>query len=210
MNTSVDSTANTFSLQYAQRDGTYGTGPYKAWYSVDPTLPKHTIYMPKTIPVGVKLPAIIFSNHPAFPGTYYIAMLVEWASHGFMVIATGATTVNGTSDASEAVQRSSIEDAIDFVLKRAGTQNYTQVDSFRIGMSGIRLTGPRAYDFARDSRITSLALMNTGPGFESWRTVVEPSKSDKPTAFFLGGLYDTASMYVSIAIYPLFHLKGKH
>jgi hypothetical protein len=168
--------------------------------------------MPKTIPVGIKLPAIIFSDHP-LPGTFYVAMLVEWASYGFMVIATGAPgapTVNGTNKASEAVEQSSIEDAIDFVLKRAGTANYTQIDSSRIGVAGLGLGGPGAYDFARDSRITSLALMNTGPRYGDARSAVEPSKSIKPSAFFLGGLSDTISMHVSITVHSLVYLKGEH
>jgi hypothetical protein len=152
--------------------------------------------MPKKTPVGIKLPAIVFTDTIAFSGTQNFAMLIEWASHGFMVIATGATGEKGT------VQRSWIEEAISFVTERAGTQNYTQVDSSRIGVSGLREGGPLAHDFARDSRITSLALMNTDSGFGSKRTVVEPSKSNKPTAFFLGGLSDRAAMFVSIAICP--------
>jgi dienelactone hydrolase len=166
--------------------------------------------MPKTIPAGIKLPAIIFSNHPFYSGTFYVSMLVEWASHGFMVIVTGATTINGTNNASRDLQKSDIEDAIDFVLRRAGAQNYTQVDSSRIGVAGFRLGGPRAYDFARDSRVTSLAMMNTGPELYNSRTVAEPSKSDIPTAFFLGGVDDIASIKVSIAIHSPCYSNRKH
>ena len=181
-------------LKYAKKDGTYGTGPYKAWYSTDPSLPKHTIYLPKKIPADIKIPAIVFTDSGIANGTYYIAMLVEWASHGFMVIATGATEGHAH------VQRPLIKEAIDFIIKNAGTGNYTQVEP-RIGVAGHRAGCPLAHDFAQDSRVMSLALLNGGAGgFDGRRSTVEPSKSEKPTAFFLGGGWDGQSMFVSIAI----------
>jgi hypothetical protein len=40
-----------------------GSGPYKAGYTTDPSLPKHTIFAPKVAPpAGVKMPVIVWGN----------------------------------------------------------------------------------------------------------------------------------------------------
>ena len=45
------------------RDDSGGSGPYKANYTMDPTLPEKTIYAPKTPPpAGEKIPVIIWGN----------------------------------------------------------------------------------------------------------------------------------------------------
>jgi hypothetical protein len=44
-----------------QRDDSGGSGPYKATYKADPSLPKHTIYYPKT-PPAFAMPIIVYSE----------------------------------------------------------------------------------------------------------------------------------------------------
>jgi hypothetical protein len=48
--------------KYARTDGSGGSGPYKASYSTDPGLRRHTIYLPKSIPEGIKMPVVIWGN----------------------------------------------------------------------------------------------------------------------------------------------------
>jgi hypothetical protein len=48
--------------KYARTDGSGGSGPYKAAYTTDPGLRRHTIYLPKSIPEGIKLPVVIWGN----------------------------------------------------------------------------------------------------------------------------------------------------
>jgi hypothetical protein len=44
-----------------QKDDSGGSGPYKAHYVEDPSLPKHTIYAPKE-PPKEPMPAIVFGE----------------------------------------------------------------------------------------------------------------------------------------------------
>lgn len=48
--------------KYTRTDGSGGSGPYKAMYTTDPGLRRHTIYLPKSIPEGIKLPVVIWGN----------------------------------------------------------------------------------------------------------------------------------------------------
>jgi hypothetical protein len=48
--------------KYARTDGSGGSGPYKAAYTTDPTLRRHTIYLPKSIPEGIKMPVVVWGN----------------------------------------------------------------------------------------------------------------------------------------------------
>jgi hypothetical protein len=43
-----------------------GSGPYKAVYKADPSLPKHTIYAPITPPKDLKLPVIVWGVSSSF------------------------------------------------------------------------------------------------------------------------------------------------
>lgn len=73
-------------------DASGGSGPYKATIFNDPTLPKHTIYAPqKPPPADVKLPVIVWGNGLCSAvGTFFQNFLTEIASHGYIVIASGA------------------------------------------------------------------------------------------------------------------------
>jgi hypothetical protein len=44
-----------------QKDNTGGSGPYKAVYKADPSLPKHTIYYPKS-PPDIEMPVIVWGE----------------------------------------------------------------------------------------------------------------------------------------------------
>jgi hypothetical protein len=44
-----------------QKDSTGGSGPYKAAYKADPSLPKHTVYYPKS-PPDVPMPVIVWGE----------------------------------------------------------------------------------------------------------------------------------------------------
>jgi hypothetical protein len=151
--------------------------------------------MPKQTPVGIKLPVIVFTDASPVPGALAFPMLVEWASHGFMVIATG----RDDGKARGYVLPSWIEDAVTFATKNAGTQNYTQIDSSRIGLAGLGEGGALVQKFGRDSRVTSMALLNAGSGMPGQWQDSKPPKPNKPTAFFIGGSTDQASVFVSLA-----------
>lgn len=68
-----------------------GTGPYPAHFFTDPGLPNHVIYAPKTPPPQeLKMPTMVWGNGLCLSsGTAYGPFLMEIASHGYIVIATG-------------------------------------------------------------------------------------------------------------------------
>jgi hypothetical protein len=45
-------------------DTTGGSGPYTAYFAGIPDLPKHTIFQPKVVPPGEKLPVILWGMFP--------------------------------------------------------------------------------------------------------------------------------------------------
>jgi hypothetical protein len=45
-----------------QKDDSGGSGPYKAAYVADPSLPQHTIYAPKEPPQNVSLPILVWGE----------------------------------------------------------------------------------------------------------------------------------------------------
>lgn len=68
-----------------------GSGAYPAGLLTEPTLPKHTIYAPKTPPPkNVKMPVLIWGNGGCTSsGTPYGLFLTNIASHGYLAIANG-------------------------------------------------------------------------------------------------------------------------
>jgi hypothetical protein len=49
-------------LGAAQKGVGKGSGPYKAHYYEEPSLPKHVFYAPTSQPPGLKLPVLIWGN----------------------------------------------------------------------------------------------------------------------------------------------------
>jgi hypothetical protein len=53
-----------------QKDNSGGSGPYKAAYKADPSLPKHTIYYPKS-PPDIEMPVIVWGE-----GKHYLLLII--------------------------------------------------------------------------------------------------------------------------------------
>jgi hypothetical protein len=85
---SVFSVLTTVSAVAAQATG--GSGQYKASAAVDSSLPKHTIYAPKTVPAGIKFPMLTWGNSGcAGDGVGFATFLTEVASHGYVIVVSG-------------------------------------------------------------------------------------------------------------------------
>ena len=68
-------------------DTTGGSGPMKSAWAAVPDLPKHTVYMPKTVPEGTKLPVIVWGNGACSGnGAWFSKFLNEIASHGYLIV----------------------------------------------------------------------------------------------------------------------------
>lgn len=78
-----------------------GSGPYKAQFCEDQTLPTHTIYRPidlaKAVAKEGKLPVILYANGACFNNNVEMRLLLgELASYGYIVLAIGPYDENDT------------------------------------------------------------------------------------------------------------------
>lgn len=82
---------------------TSGSGPYPAFMSTDFTLPGHTIFAPKSPPVGnLIVPFIAWGNGDcSLNAGENERLLVEIASYGYVIAADGTPTGAGTSGQSK-------------------------------------------------------------------------------------------------------------
>ncbi|KAL3491126.1 hypothetical protein BJX62DRAFT_225493 [Aspergillus germanicus] len=175
-----------------------GNGPYDAAHTTDLTLPRHTIYMPKTPPANTTLPVLIWGNGACSAnGTLFGNLLTNIASYGFIAIASGRPNGRGRTDASY------MTDALDWISRRAGTRGrYATVDASRVAVAGQSCGGLEAYQMRDDPRVGYLGIFNSGfldlPGFlggllgipgEGPETIEEV---DLPVFYFLGGEEDIA------------------
>ncbi|KAL4805426.1 hypothetical protein BDV18DRAFT_152738 [Aspergillus unguis] len=173
-----------------------GNGPYDASHSFDPSLPKHTIYMPNKPPSNATLPVLIWGNGACSAnGTLFGNFLTNIASYGFIGIASGAPNGDGITD----VQL--MKDALDWVEEKAGSGKYASVDTSRIAVAGQSCGGLEAYQMRDDERVQYLGIFNSGfldmgpfgdllgmPN-EDPDTIKEVKK---PVFYFLGGEEDIA------------------
>lgn len=173
-------------------DGTFGSGPYPAYYSELPGLAGHTIYAPKTPPPpAVKLPVLLWGNGMCSDqGLGFRNFLTEVASHGYYIIANGPPEGKGQSNNEKMVN------ALNWIDKNGGTGtgNLAQVDKTKIGAAGQSCGGWQAYRVSTDKRIGLTGIfdsggqmggMGAGPGFSV-------KQLHAPVGYFLGGTGDMA------------------
>jgi hypothetical protein len=115
-------------------DRSGGSGPYKANYTEDATLPDHTIYAPLTPPpADVKLPVIIWGNGFCMAaGTMFGNFLNEIASHGFVIVANGPVK---TGSMSQTTYKDLIK-GLDWVTTDPAAKKYGNLDLTKIAVAG--------------------------------------------------------------------------
>ncbi|KAK4193128.1 hypothetical protein QBC35DRAFT_547287 [Podospora australis] len=163
-----------------------GTGPFgPASYSTEGSLSSHTLYAPKNIPSGSKLPILIWGNGGCSAnGLDFQGFLNEISSHGVFVISQGTPNGRGQTNSGQ------MKTALDWVF--SGSSKYHQyLEKSRVSVSGMSCGGVEAYDLAGDSRVGNIGIFNSG--------LMSPADSQriaatirKPVFFFLGGRGDIA------------------
>lgn len=167
-------------MAVAQEAPGSGSGPYPAISEVDPSLPGHVIFRPETLPqpTGQKLAVVVWGNgacsdNPAMHGAH----LMEIASHGYLVIASGYTPEEARRRAAARPPRQEGEfpapptsaqdliDAIDWAIAQdalAGGKYHGLIDRSAIASSGHSCGGVQALEVGADPRVQTIIGNNTG------------------------------------------------
>ncbi|KAH9219234.1 hypothetical protein DL95DRAFT_457694 [Leptodontidium sp. 2 PMI_412] len=109
-------------------------------YSTDATLSDHTLFAPKTVPAGVKLPILVWGQgRCAADSLAAEPFLTQLASHGILIFTSGIPKGKGSTTAAQMTA------GIDWIVKSAGTGTCVNVDASRIIAAGWSCLGVEAY-----------------------------------------------------------------
>lgn len=164
----------------AQEPHESGSGPFPALSEVDPSLPGHVIFRPATLPRATAQPLGVLvwgngacSDNPA----PHAAHLLEIASHGYLVIASGYAPEEAERRAASRPPRQDGEfppppttaqdmiDAIDWVTEQNGMQDGQYqglIDLSAIAAAGHSCGGIQALEVGLDPRVQTVVGNNTG------------------------------------------------
>jgi hypothetical protein len=171
-----------------QRPDTPGTGPFAAMKEEVASLPRHVVYRPKDLAAlgNTKLGVVAWGNGGCSDdGASSRFHLLEIASHGYLVIASGRilsgpgappreprpaapAASQGQGQRQLPPPRTEVKDltdAVDWALAentRAGGPYFGRIDPAQIAYSGWSCGGVQALQVARDPRVKTLVLHNTG------------------------------------------------
>jgi len=166
-----------------QSTGT-GSGKYgPAAYTQDSTLSGHTLFAPKTVPEGIKMPVLVWGQGGCGADSLQSApFLIQLASHGILVIASGTPRASGSTTAAQMTA------GITWIKQKAGTGTYANIDASRIIAAGWSCGGVEAYAQAWDSRVQSLGIWSSG----LLTNYTAASTITRPMFYFIGGSGDVA------------------
>jgi hypothetical protein len=197
-----------------------GTGRFPALKEEVASLPKHVIYRPANLAsIGDhKLGVVAWGNGGCSDdGASSRFHLLELASHGYLVIASGRILSGpGAAAAPEArpaaqpnqprpprTLPSDLTAAIDWALAenaRAGSPYFGRVDAAQVALSGWSCGGLQALIVANDARVKTVVMHNTGvlnagpnaaiPGMDVTKDAL--ANFHTPVIYILGGPPDIA------------------
>lgn len=185
-----------------------GSGPFPALFEERASLPDHVVYRPAK-PGRDPLPVYIFGNGGcSADGTSSRNHLLEIASHGYLVIASGTVPKAGPKPGATGGPRQAqtathlMTDAIDWAVRenvRPGSPLRGRIATDRIAVSGWSCGGLQALTIGSDPRVRTVVAMNTG-FFNDGKSPIPGIVSDKallgrlhtPVLYVLGGPDDIA------------------
>jgi hypothetical protein len=202
----------------SSRPDTPGTGPFPAMKEEVDSLPAHVVYRPADLSAlgGVKLGVVAWGNGGCSDdGASSRFHLLEIASHGYLVIASGRILSGPGAPPREPrpaaqpgqilpprTKASDLTDAIDWALaenRRSGSQLFGRIDPALVAYSGWSCGGLQALQVAKDPRAKTMVLHNTGvlnegpgaiPGMDVRKDVLTTLHT--PAIYILGGPKDIA------------------
>jgi len=206
-----------FATAQEQVPDTPGTGRFPAMKEEVSSLPRHVIYRPTDLASlgGLKLGVVAWGNGGCSDdGASSRLHLLEIASHGYLVIASGRILSGPGAPPSESrpaaasgqiqpphTQASDLTDAIDWALaenQRAASSYFGRIDPTLIAYSGWSCGGLQALQVAKDARVKTLVIHNSGvlnegatiPGMDVRKNVLLTLHT--PVIYILGGPSDIA------------------
>jgi len=164
-----------------KRADTPGTGRFPAMKEEIASLPRHVVYRPTDL-AGLgrtKLGVVAWGNGGCSDdGASSRFHLLEIASHGYLVIASGRILSGPGAPPREPrpaapqgqlppprTQISDLTDAVDWALAentRAGSPYFGRIDPAQIAYSGWSCGGVQALQVAKDPRVKTLVIHNSG------------------------------------------------
>lgn len=164
-----------------KRPDTPGTGRFAAMKEEVASLPRHVVYRPKDLAAlgNTKLGVVAWGNGGCSDdGASSRFHLLEIASHGYLVIASGRILSGPGAPPREPrpaapqgqlppprTQVKDLTDAVDWALAentRAGSPYFGRIDPAQIAYSGWSCGGVQALQVAKDPRVKTLVIHNSG------------------------------------------------
>jgi dienelactone hydrolase len=195
-----------------------GSGPYPATREEPSSLPTHTVYRPADLSRAAKLPVLLWANGGCRnTSVEFTRFLGELASHGYLVIAVGRSTIPFLVIHGSIAAVADMKDAngnplivsdpaymirgLDWAIAenaRKGGVLYGKVDTAKVATMGQSCGGPQAFRAAKDPRVTTVVALNSSfpthsaPGMvgganDGWSA----EKLTIPAALFNGGPADS-------------------
>jgi hypothetical protein len=200
------------------RPDTPGTGRFPAMKEEVPSLPRHVVYRPKDLgaPGGQKLGVVAWGNGGCSDdGASSRFHLLEIASHGYLVIASGRILSGPGAPPREPrpaaqpgtipparTQPADLTQAVDWALaenQRRGSPYFGRIDPALVAYSGWSCGGIQALQVAKDPRVKTLVIHNSGvfneppaniPGMNVGKEVLKTLHT--PVIYIQGGPTDIA------------------
>jgi hypothetical protein len=164
-----------------RRPDTPGTGRFPAMKEEIAALPRHVVYRPTDLTAlgGTKLGVVAWGNggcsDDAASSRFH---LLEIASHGYLVVASGRILSGPGAPPREPrpappqgqlpaprTQVKDLADAVDWALaenQRTGSPYFGRIDPAQIAYSGWSCGGVQALQVAKDPRVKTLVIHNSG------------------------------------------------
>ena len=179
-----------------------GTGRFRAIAVTEKSLPDFVVYRPANLPGatfrGSKIPVMVYANGGCMnTSIHQEKMLVEIASHGYIVIAIGEMQNYAFDRKENHTPASMLTEAIDWIVTKNSDKDseyYNLVDTEKISAAGHSCGGAQVLAVADDTRIKSYLLLNSGMGKMEMAGASRKSlkKLHAPIIYMIGGKTDVA------------------
>lgn len=180
-----------------------GSGPYKAEAVTEKDFEDFVVYRPSDIKAAVKdmgkMPIMVYANGGCMDSSInHERLLSEIASHGYVIIAIGELQMEVNERKHLSTDASMLIDAVDWISMKAKDKSsdyYQAVDLDKIASGGQSCGGAQVMATAKDSRIKTNIMFNSGMGTMQMAGASKESLKTLhgPVLYIVGGEPDIAT-----------------